>query len=320
MYTRIVGYYRSLRNWNKGKKEEYRERILFHIPEDDAAAQPGKAQPGTDEIAEYRYFFRKTCPRCPSVKEYVSTLPLSGESVDVDTEEGMNEAQSLHILSTPTVVFFDRDGRPIHEAHSVEQLENLRLCWKYRKIKHVKRTFGLQKTSLIDYPGKVACVLFSRGCNLRCPYCHNPELVEGPEPEGMESWEEILRFLSKRKNVLEGVCISGGEPLLIKELPDLIREIHSLPYFVKVDTNGTNPQGLEKLEADYVAMDFKTSPEKYSLVGGSPETSKAVCESARILIERKIPHEFRITVAPEIFEETDARTIARILKGMKTEF
>lgn len=126
VYTRIVGYYRSLRNWNKGKKEEYRERILFHIPEDDPAAQPGKAQPDTDEIAEYRYFFRKTCPRCPSVKEYVSTLPLTGESVDVDTEEGMNEAQSLNILSTPTVVFFDRNGRPIHEAHSVEQLENLR--------------------------------------------------------------------------------------------------------------------------------------------------------------------------------------------------
>lgn len=179
----------------------------------------------------------------------------------------------------------------------------------------MKRTFGLQKTSLIDYPGKVACVLFSRGCNLRCPYCHNPELVEGPEPKGMENWDEILRFLSKRKNVLEGVCISGGEPLLIKELPDLIQEIHSLQYFVKVDTNGTNPQGLEKLEADFVAMDFKTSPEKYSLVGGSPETAKAVSESARILIKRKVPHEFRITVAPEIFEESDAPTIARILKG-----
>jgi len=121
VYTRIVGYYRSLRNWNKGKKEEYRLRVTFDPPKEE---NPGKKS--LREVAEYRYFYRKTCPNCPPVKEYVSQLPLTGKQVDVDTEEGLSEAQTYQILSTPTVLFFDRNGRPIHEAHSVDQLEDLR--------------------------------------------------------------------------------------------------------------------------------------------------------------------------------------------------
>lgn len=121
VYTRIVGYYRSLRNWNKGKKEEYRLRVTFDPPKEEGLeSQPQR------EIAEYRYFFRKTCPNCPPVKEYISQLPLTGKQVDVDTEEGLSEAQTYQILSTPTVLFFDSNGRPIHEAHSVDQLEDLR--------------------------------------------------------------------------------------------------------------------------------------------------------------------------------------------------
>lgn len=175
--------------------------------------------------------------------------------------------------------------------------------------------FGLEKTSLIDYPGLVATVLFVRGCNLRCPYCHNPELVEGPEPEGMESWETVIGFLDKRRSILQGVCISGGEPLLVPELPFLISEIQKLGYKVKVDTNGTQPGVLEKLQPDYIAMDVKTSPDKYPLVGGNRETGAAVLESAHILIRRGIPHEFRITVAPEIFDLSDAREWASRLQG-----
>ncbi len=174
---------------------------------------------------------------------------------------------------------------------------------------------ALEKTSLIDYPGFVAAVLFVRGCNLRCPYCHNPELVEGPEPEGMESWETILPFLEKRRSILQGVCISGGEPLLVPELPTLIDEIHKLGYKVKVDTNGTKPEILETLPADYIAMDVKTSPDKYPLVGGSKEMGAWVQESAHILMHRDIAHEFRITVAPEIFDLSDAREWASYLKG-----
>jgi hypothetical protein len=121
VYTRIVGYYRSLRNWNKGKKEEYRLRVTFDPPKEENPR--GKT---LREVAEYRYFYRKTCPNCPPVKEYVSQLPLAGKHVDVDTEEGLSQAQTYQILSTPTVLFFDRNGRPIHEVHSVDQLEDLR--------------------------------------------------------------------------------------------------------------------------------------------------------------------------------------------------
>ncbi|MCX7787955.1 MAG: thiol reductase thioredoxin [Spirochaetes bacterium] len=121
VYTRIVGYYRSLRNWNKGKKEEYRLRVTFDPPKEK---NPEMQAPR--EVAEYRYFYRKTCPNCPPVKEYVSQLPISGKQVDVDTEEGLSEAKTYQILSTPTVLFFDRNGRPIIEAHTVDQLEDLR--------------------------------------------------------------------------------------------------------------------------------------------------------------------------------------------------
>jgi len=139
--------------------------------------------------------------------------------------------------------------------------------------------------------------------------------VEGPEPEGMESWETILRFLEKRRSVLQGVCISGGEPLLVSELQCFIKDIQKLGYKVKVDTNGTKPEALEELQPDYIAMDVKTSPNKYTLVGGGKGTGIAVLESARLLIRRSIPHEFRITVAPEIFDLSDAREWATYLKG-----
>lgn len=177
--------------------------------------------------------------------------------------------------------------------------------------------FAVEKTSLIDYPGLVAAVLFVRGCNLRCPYCHNPELVQGPEPEGMESWETTLRFLEKRKPVLQGVCISGGEPLLVPELPSLILDIQKLGYRVKVDTNGTQPEVLERLRPDYIAMDLKTSPDKYTSVGGSKETGSSIMESARVLMQSGIAYEFRITVAPEIFDLSDARFWASYLQGAR---
>ncbi|MFQ3620247.1 MAG: anaerobic ribonucleoside-triphosphate reductase [Spirochaetales bacterium] len=145
VYTRIVGYYRSLRNWNKGKKEEYRQRITFSSPhaEQERGQQSNPSLPESlklesaelkqisleekapTPIAAYRYFFRKTCPKCPPVKEYVARLGLSGKHVDVDTEEGFSEAQAFQVLSTPTVIFFDSEGRPIHEAHSLDQLSYL---------------------------------------------------------------------------------------------------------------------------------------------------------------------------------------------------
>ena len=128
---------------------------------------------------------------------------------------------------------------------------------------------GLQKLTLLDFPGRLACTVFLPGCNLRCPFCHNASLVLPREdsPPGM-SIAEFLDFLRKRKNRLQGVCITGGEPTLHPDLPDLLRQIHLLGYEVKLDTNGTHPEALRHILqenlVDYVAMDIKNSPQRYA--------------------------------------------------------
>lgn len=187
-------------------------------------------------------------------------------------------------------------------------------------------SLGLQKTSLIDYPGEIATVLFTPGCNLRCPYCHNPELVNGEIPEGFVSLEAVLSHLAKRRRVLRAVCITGGEPLLHGDLPDLIREIRLMGYRVKLDTNGTFPGRLASVQADYFAMDIKTAPARYGLVqstgpgvaaAANTETgiAKAIEESVRLIIESGVPHEFRTTLAPGIVDECDMESIAELLRG-----
>ncbi len=180
-------------------------------------------------------------------------------------------------------------------------------------------SFGLIKTSLIDYPGEVAAVLFTRGCNLRCPYCHNPELVEGDEPAGMIPFRKIMDFLASRRNVLGGVCVTGGEPLLHPEIPDVIRELRRSGLKVKLDTNGTLPDRLAGIEADYVAMDLKTAPEKYGLVAGPgmPGCAEAVRESVRILMSSGRDYEFRTTLGPGIVDIEDIRELARLTAGAR---
>ena len=130
---------------------------------------------------------------------------------------------------------------------------------------------GLQKMTLLDFPGRVACTVFLGGCDFRCPFCHNYELLDGTAPAVMDDGE-LLRFLQGRKGLLDGVAITGGEPLLRKDLPDLLRAIRELGFAVKVDTNGNHPDALEALLreglVDYVAMDIKNSPEKYALTAG----------------------------------------------------
>jgi pyruvate formate lyase activating enzyme len=187
--------------------------------------------------------------------------------------------------------------------------------------------FALVKTSLIDFPGLVAAALFTRGCNLRCPYCHNPELVTGPEPPDMRGGEEILAFLRARRKVLDGVCISGGEPLLQPGLGDFIREIRGLGYKVKIDTNGTLPDVLKTLQVDYIAMDIKTLPEKYARLlpeggeasspGAGEKTAAAVRESLAYIIRSGIDHELRSTAAPGIFLEEDAEKLAPLIRGCR---
>ncbi|MDR1626810.1 MAG: hypothetical protein LBT33_09745 [Spirochaetia bacterium] len=138
VYTRIVGYYRSLRNWNKGKREEYAQRLPFQVTARSARAADGPQEFPTagkeaacgsgavlKNIAGYRYFYRETCPNCPAVRDFVSRLPMEGQRIDVDTEDGLNEAMADDVQSTPTVVFYDSEGKPKLRGHSVPQLEEL---------------------------------------------------------------------------------------------------------------------------------------------------------------------------------------------------
>lgn len=186
---------------------------------------------------------------------------------------------------------------------------------------------GLNKTTLLDYPEHVAATLFAGGCNFRCPYCHNKDIVLSecePIPD-----EEIFRFLDKRKNVLTGVCITGGEPTMYADLPDFIGRVKKLGYKVKLDTNGTNPSMLKALIdsglIDYCAMDVKNSPQKYAAtVGFAGEGGfqcAAVDDSVRILLQQqKIPYEFRTTVVRELHGEDDMVSISKWIAGAKAYF
>ena len=179
---------------------------------------------------------------------------------------------------------------------------------------------GLQKLTLLDYPGKVACTIFFAGCNFRCPFCHNASLVTHIDPEENIPREEVLAFLRKRAGILDGVCITGGEPLLAPDLEAFIRAIKALGYEVKLDTNGSNAEKLKHLVKagiiDYVAMDIKNSPEKYGLtIGIEGNEMSNVMQSAAFLMEGHVPYEFRTTVVREFHKREDFEAIGQWLEG-----
>lgn len=168
---------------------------------------------------------------------------------------------------------------------------------------------GLQKLSLLDYPGKTACTLFISGCNFRCPFCHNPDLVRGTNLEAI-SENEVLTFLRKRCRVLEGVCVSGGEPLLDNALPGLLKKIKALGFSIKLDTNGSSPEKLQRLIdseiVDYVAMDIKNSPEKYAKSCGIHDLDlNSIQQSVDLLLKERVAYEFRTTIVKELHDEQD---------------
>ena len=183
---------------------------------------------------------------------------------------------------------------------------------------------GLQKLTLLDYPGVMACTVFTCKCNFRCPFCHNAALVNGKESDMPCSTAELLEFLKGRKNILEGVCITGGEPLLHPETLDLIREIKAVGYKVKLDTNGSFPQTLEEIldrnMVDYVAMDIKHSPEKYALASGSSNAIEKVKESVKLLLSGTTDFEFRTTVVRGMHTASDIEDIARWISGAPRYF
>ena len=183
---------------------------------------------------------------------------------------------------------------------------------------------GLQKMTLLDFPGKVACTVFLGGCDFRCPFCHNYELLDGSAPALMDE-EALLRFLRGRRGLLDGVAITGGEPLLRKDLPDLLRAIRELGFAVKVDTNGNHPEALEAILseglADYIAMDIKNSPQKYALTAGLKVLDLApIRQSVRLLLDSAIPYEFRTTVVDELHEASDFEAIGQWIAGAKAYF
>ena len=170
------------------------------------------------------------------------------------------------------------------------------------------------KTSLIDYPGRVSAVLFLAGCNFRCPYCHNPDLVLPPFPHDLGSLEDAVAFLDTRRSVLSGVVLSGGEPLLRDDLPDLADEVRSRGFKVKLDTNGSFPERIEAVGADFIALDLKTAPESYDRVApGIPDAGARVLDSLKVVRSLGVPYELRITCAPGVAELEDIRELAELL-------
>jgi len=176
---------------------------------------------------------------------------------------------------------------------------------------------GLQKTSLIDYPGKVASVLFTPGCNLRCPFCHNWRIVVDPKPPFLQEGT-ALEILEARKKYVDAVVITGGEPTMHRELPKFLSKLKARGFLVKLDTNGFYPDVLEECLAsvDYVALDVKTCSEKYSVLGAK-ETS-GLGRSVDMLKTGKVTYEFRTTVVPELVTAEDVVCIGALVKGAKT--
>jgi pyruvate formate lyase activating enzyme len=176
---------------------------------------------------------------------------------------------------------------------------------------------GLQKTSLVDYPDKVASVLFTPGCNLRCPYCHNWQIATNPQPPFLQEGT-ALQILEARKRYVDSVVVTGGEPCMHKELPKFLAKLKEHGFKVKLDTNGCYPDILEQClpYVDYVAMDVKTSREKYKVLGA--KDADAIMRSIELLKTGKVPYEFRLTVAPEIVTKEDIAGIGEMVKGAKT--
>ena len=184
-------------------------------------------------------------------------------------------------------------------------LHKLHITFISKREEMLMVILGLQKTTLLDYPGKVASTIFTAGCNFRCPYCHNSELVIPPADAIAYSNKELFEHLAAKKKILDGVCITGGEPTIHKDLPDFIKQIKDLGLLVKLDSNGTNPDMLDSLIAnhlvDYIAMDIKNSKAKYNEIACMKNFDLSPIEqSVEILKENNIDYEFRTTIMKDL--------------------
>ena len=183
---------------------------------------------------------------------------------------------------------------------------------------------GLQKITLLDFPSKVACTVFTGGCNFRCPFCHNASLVIRPDAASSFDIEEFFAYIQKRKGVLDGVCITGGEPLLHKDIIPFMERIRSCGLLIKLDTNGSFPtllaEIIERGLVDYIAMDIKNSEEKYAATCGIHRFPEGVSESIDLIMSSGVDYEFRTTVVDELHTVEDIAKIAERIRGAKRYF
>lgn len=182
---------------------------------------------------------------------------------------------------------------------------------------------AIQKLTLLDYPGRTAATLFTHGCNFRCPFCHNAGLVLRPSEAAVDE-KELFSYLEKRKKLLDGICITGGEPLLQPDIADFIRRVREIGYAVKLDTNGAFPDRLQALLdaglLDYVAMDIKNSPEKYEETAGVRNILDRVRASVSLLLNGKVDFEFRTTITGNLHTEADMQSIGAWIRGTEKYF
>ncbi len=182
---------------------------------------------------------------------------------------------------------------------------------------------GIQKLTLLDYPEKTSAIIFVAGCNFRCGFCHNPQFVDPESIKKIEDFlipeEKFFKFLESRKGLLDGIVISGGEPTVFSDLPEFIQKIKNKDFLVKLDTNGTNPEMiknlLDKKLVDFIAMDFKMTLEKYEEIVGVPVDKEKIAQSIKLILNSKLPHEFRTTVLREFHDEKVIEGIAKLIKG-----
>ena len=179
---------------------------------------------------------------------------------------------------------------------------------------------GFQKSSLIDYPGKLSCILFLAGCNFDCPYCHNPDLVRsGSEIPSVIDPDQLEAFLVRRQGLLDGVVITGGEPTLQSDLPDLCRRIKTLGFSIKLDTNGSRPKILKQLISeeliDFVAMDLKTDPNRYAPLISKTCKPETIAASVQTILDSGLSHEFRTTCVYPLIDKAAVDVMAELLAG-----
>jgi len=180
---------------------------------------------------------------------------------------------------------------------------------------------ALQKVSLIDYPGEICAIVFTQGCNFRCPYCHNPELVN-PELYGENLQEEtIFSFLAMRRGKIDAVTITGGEPTIQHDLIEFVKRVRKTGYSIKIDTNGSNPEVIEKLISmkllDYIAMDIKSPADKFKMITKSHISYDKITQTKELIMKSGIPYEFRTTVLKKLLDENDILNIANSIRNAK---